>query len=427
MLGFDSFFTLDTTVTPFEKKGMFVSDEEHYRAVLHQLSETEGRDFIFCLTMQNHGGYDYDDFRVTYGAQTPFSNQVSDRAAAILTNYCWLLRQSDAALEAFINQLSSLDEPTVVVFFSDHIPPLGSDVYEEIGISATGDAGHLTPYFIWSNDGSIAPGETNLYSWQLGAYALELAGVNDDPFLAYVERLRAASGDVAPEELTAAAESEPVYDLLSYDALFANQYAYDEGGLSPENEDFQIGGKMTLEGFDVAELAGEIYFRPRLTVFDQAYLLEINGVLREMGRVAADSAQELTLRCVLTVGDKRYNESNALVYAGAQELLEAGSPMAYDAYPLWETGFELVQSSWLQGCEIYKSTDTYPVSGGTALLSGDVHWEKQPTYGLTQAWQYGVDEDGRIWLTLDKSELNGAQDPAALLETLGATLYAFEP
>lgn len=27
MLGFDSFFTLDTTVTPFEKKGMFVSDE----------------------------------------------------------------------------------------------------------------------------------------------------------------------------------------------------------------------------------------------------------------------------------------------------------------------------------------------------------------------------------------------------------------
>ena len=427
MLGFDSFFTLDTTVTPFEKKGMFVSDEEHYRAVLHQLSETEGRDFIFCLTMQNHGGYDYDDFRVTYGAQTPFSNQVSDRAAAILTNYCWLLRQSDAALEAFINQLSSLDEPTVVVFFGDHIPPLGSDVYEEIGISATGDAGHLTPYFIWSNDGSIAPGETNLYSWQLGTYALELAGMNDDPFLAYVERLRAASGDVAPEELTAAAESEPVYDLLSYDALFANQYAYDEGGLSPENEDFQIGGKMTLEGFDVAVLAGEVYFRPQLAVFDQAYLLEINGVLREMGRVAADSAQELTLRCVLTVGDKRYNESNALVYAGAQELLEAGSPMAYDAYPLWETGFELVQSGWLQGCEIYKSTDAYPVSGGTALISGDVHWEKQPTYGLTQAWQYGVDEDGRIWLTLDKSELNGAQDPAALLETLGATLYAFKP
>ena len=61
---------------------MFVSDEEHYRAILHQLSETEGRDFIFCLTMQNHGGYDYDDFRITYGAQTPFSNQVSDRTCA---------------------------------------------------------------------------------------------------------------------------------------------------------------------------------------------------------------------------------------------------------------------------------------------------------------------------------------------------------
>jgi len=203
MLGFDSFFTLDTTVTPFEKKGMFVSDEEHYRAILHQLSETEGRDFIFCLTMQNHGGYDYDDFRITYGAQTPFSNQVSDRTCAILTNYCWLLEQSDAALESFITQLSDLDEPTMVVFFSDHIPPLGTDVYEEIGISATGDAGHLTPYFIWSNDGGIAPGETNLYSWQLGAYALTLAGMNDDPFFAYVERLREAADDPAPGDLTA--------------------------------------------------------------------------------------------------------------------------------------------------------------------------------------------------------------------------------
>lgn len=427
MLGFDSFFTLDTTVTPFEKKGMFVSDEEHYRAILHQLSQTEGRDFIFCLTMQNHGGYDYDDFRVTYGAQTPFSNPLSERATVILTNYCWLIRESDAALEAFIAQLSRLEEPTVVVFFSDHIPPLGSDVYGEIGVSATGDAGHLTPYFIWSNDGSIAPGETNLYSWQLGAYALELAGMNDDPFLSYVERLREATGDVAPEELTAAAESEPVYDLLSYDALFANQYAYNEGGLSPENEDFQIGGKMTLEGFDAVEIAGEVYFRPRLAVFDQAYLLEINGVLREMGRVAAGSREELTLRCVLTVGDKRYNESNALVYAGAQELLASSTPMTYDAYPLWETDFELVQSSWLQGCEIYKSADAYPVAGGTALLSGDTHWEKQPTYGLTQAWQYGVDEGGHIWLSLSKSDLSGAQDPAALLEALGATLYAFKP
>lgn len=426
MLGFDSFFTLDTTVTPFEKEGMFVSDEEHYRAILHQLSQTEERDFIFCLTMQNHGGYDYDDFRVTYGAQAPFSNEVSDRAAAILTNYCWLLEQSDAALESFITQLSYLDEPTVVVFFGDHIPPLGSDVYEEIGVPATGDAGHLTPYFIWSNYDGFAPGETNLYSWQLGAYALELAGMNDDPFFAYVERLREAAGDPAPEALTAAAESESAYSLLSYDALFGRQYAYDEGGLSPENEDFQIGGKMTLKGFDVAEIAGEVYFRPQLEVFDQAYLLEINGVLREMGRVAADAGQELSLRCVLMVGNRRYNESNVLSYAGAQELLKAGTPMAYKTYPLWETGYEQVESQWYQDYAVYKSTDAYPVAGGTALVANGRHWEKQPTYGLTQTQQYSIDESGHVWVVLSKGDLEGT-DPAAVLKDLGATLYAFEP
>lgn len=427
MLGFDSFFTLDTTVTPFEKKGMFVSDEEHYRAILRQLSQTEERDFIFCLTMQNHGGYDYDDFRITYGAQTPFSNEISDRSTAVLTNYCWLLEQSDAALESFINQLSCLDEPTVVVFFSDHIPPLGADVYQEIGVSTAGDAGHLTPYFIWSNYGSFAPGETNLYSWQLGAYALKLAGVNDDPFFAYVERLREAAGDPVPGELTVGAESEAVYDLLSYDALFGQQYAYDEGGLSPENTDFQIGGKMTLEGFDVAEIAGEVYFRPQLDVPDQAYKLEINGVLRDMGRVAVNGEQTLTLRCALLIGNRRYNESNTLIYANARELLEAGSPMTYEAYPLWQTDYELVQSRSYQGYEIYKSINTYPVSGGTALVAEGKHWEKQPTYGLTQAQQYSVDSDGHIWVVLNKHDLDGTQSPDEVLENLGATLYAFEP
>ena len=100
--------------------------------------------------------------------------------------------------------------------------------------------------------------------------------------------------------------------------------------------------------------------------------------------------------------------------------------MAYEAYPLWETGFELVQSSWLQGCEIYKSTDAYPVSGGTALVAAGTHWEKQPIYGLTQTRQYSVDADGHVWVVLNRSDLADG-DPAALLEDLGATLYAFEP
>ena len=146
-----------------------------------------------------------------------------------------------------------------------------------------------------------------------------------------------------------------------------------------------------------------------------------------MGCVAVNGEQTLTLRCALLIGNRRYNESNTLIYANARELLEAGSPMTYEAYPLWQTDYELVQSRSYQGYEIYKSINTYPVSGGTALVAEGNHWEKQPTYGLTQAQQYSVDSDGHIWVVLSKHDLDGTQSPDEVLENLGATLYAFEP
>ena len=62
----------------------------------------------------------------------------------------------------------------------------------------------------------------------------------------------------------------------------------------------------------------------------------------------------------------------------------------------------------------------------TALVAAGTHWEKQPTYGLTQTRQYSVDADGHVWVVLNRSDLADG-DPAALLEDLGATLYAFEP
>lgn len=74
--------------------------------------------------MQNHGGYGYDDFRKTYGAAVPFRNGLSDGSERVLANYCYLLGQSDAALRNFIAGLRAFEEPTLLVFFGDHIPRL---------------------------------------------------------------------------------------------------------------------------------------------------------------------------------------------------------------------------------------------------------------------------------------------------------------
>lgn len=414
MEGFDSFQTLDTNTKAFEKKGMFVSDQEHYTSVMEILRETASRDFIFCLTMQNHGGYEYDDFRITYGADTPFQNSLSAVVEKVAANYCWLLEQSDRALEQFIGELSAFEEPTLLVFYGDHIPPFGTNVFEELGVNASGEEGHLTPYFIWSNVKNTAC-TVDMEAWQLGAHALTLAGLNDDPFLSYVERLRETG-----------AKTDETYELLCYDALFGKQYAYDEGGLSPENADFEIGGSMTLEGFDVAVVADAIYLRPRLTKPDQAYKLSIDGQTRDIACVSAD-AKALSIKCIMPNGKGgKYNESNALDFASAGELLAQSGELSYQTHPLWETAYELVESKWYRGYEVYRSVERFPVAKLTALTAQGERWQWQPTYGIAKEAQYALDGDGRVWLSVSKKTLAGGRGLVEQLSEWNATLYAFE-
>lgn len=419
MEGFDAFYTTDTTTTSFQKTGQFITDAEHYDAALRTMRESEERDFVFLITMQNHGGYAYDDFRVTYGADQPFTDQFSSETEKILSNYCYLLGESDKALEAFITELEAFEEPTLVVLFGDHIPPFGADAYAELGVETTGDAGHLTPYFIWSNRENT-PETLDMYAYQLGANALKRAGWDDDPFFHYIETLRA---DMEGEPLTGSRAGDALYDLLSYDALFGEQYAYQEGGLSPENKQYEIGGEMVLDGFEAAPIGDQIYLRPKLTVRDQAYQLEINGQITSLHSVSAD-AGSLTLRCVmLGPSGQLLNESEALSYESARALVDESEALAVRSLPAWEYDYELVESRWERSCDVYRSiqplTDAQPI----ALTLDGVCQECRSVYDLRKTGQYGVDQEGRLWIAVSRAEVGEADAVRQYLEKHGIVLY----
>ncbi|MEG1360434.1 MAG: LTA synthase family protein [Clostridia bacterium] len=393
MLGFDSFYTTDTTTKAFEKKGMFTSDAEHYRAIMSQLQKTEQQDFVFCLTMQNHGGYGYDDFRNTYGAVVPFTDTLSAEGEKVVTNYCYLLSQSDAALRDFISDLQAFEEPTWLVFFGDHIPPFGAEIYEELGIPVSGETGYLTPYFIWSNQQPLS-GTQDLKAYELGAYALSLAGLNTDPFLREVERLREGGS-----------AQNARYELLSYDALFGKQYAYNEGNLSPSNPGFQIGGEMALAGFDAAEVGNAVYLRPRLAIADQAFRLSVDGQLRDT-RYVLKTDQPLTLQCVMTNSNgTRYNQSNPLTFAGTEALLAQSGSLPYEAFPLWNCEYELAAERGHGDTLLFRSIKPFVAGKNTAVTLGGERLDWQPVYGINKADQYGLNADGTLTLSVSRKKL----------------------
>ena len=118
----------------------FISDKECYRKILEKQDESNanGRpSFIFAVTIQNHGSYQYEDFEAAEYTDDDIFNQ-----------YLTLTSISDSALEYLLAELSERDEKTVVVMFGDHQP--GIDV-SLASADMSGINKYITPYIMWAN------------------------------------------------------------------------------------------------------------------------------------------------------------------------------------------------------------------------------------------------------------------------------------
>lgn len=182
-----------------------VSDQEMYELMLDR-HEREPKDeplFMFGVTMQNHGGYDFGDIgleRITLAG---------DQHNEAAENYLTLIHESDKAFEMFIRELEKSDRPTVLLMFGDHQPSLSMDFLEQLhgGALETLDEQMLrykVPFVIWANydiDEKTVDCTSLNY---LSVYLMEAAGL---PLSPYQEFLRDT------EKLIPAINSNGYYSL----------------------------------------------------------------------------------------------------------------------------------------------------------------------------------------------------------------------
>ena len=172
----------------------FVSDREMYEYVLNALDEQGDGvpSFVFGITMQNHGGYEYDGpvfdktvYLEGYKGNYPQAEQ-----------YLSLINETDKATEYFLTELEQYPEDTVVLFFGDHFPKLENEFYEELAGGPLDTLEeqmkqHTVPFFIWANY-DIPEAEVELTSLNfLSRYLLDAARIDLPPyyqFLAEVEQ-----------------------------------------------------------------------------------------------------------------------------------------------------------------------------------------------------------------------------------------------
>lgn len=228
----------------------FVSDDAVADRIIAEFEKNEptGKGF-FChtVTMLNHTSYYASDWAEELQVGMTATCELSQTEYETLRSYATGIRYADAMLKKLVDYFSRVAEPTVILFFGDHQPSLGSPGYElmqRIGYVAdnTTPEGILalqsTPYLIWNNfQTEPTAAQMDLSMFHLVPYMTRMLDLPRPAFHGYMDELfeltrgvtRKVSldGDGIPvQSLQGEAKAKfDEYLTLVYDGLLGEQYA----------------------------------------------------------------------------------------------------------------------------------------------------------------------------------------------------------
>ena len=201
LLGFDEMYFEDD----FPQKDMirfFVSDQEMFETVLDKYRKnvrTEDNVFLFGVTMQNHGGYEFS------AEDNPELDQRYVRSVRIDHNtdgryddaeqYLSLARETDRAVKYFLGELQKIDRDVVVLFYGDHFPGLSEAFYDKVlgrNFETLDEyqRKYTVPFFVWTNyDSEEKTVELTSLNY-LSNYLYDAAGIEYPAYNRFLARVQ---------------------------------------------------------------------------------------------------------------------------------------------------------------------------------------------------------------------------------------------
>jgi len=250
--GFDKFISSEIMIYP-EYKGPFISDMEVTNRILDEIKREDAPIFLFAVTMQNHGPYEKNRYN-NMNIRLENSN-FSSEAKEILETYAQGIYDADQALGTLIEEIEQIGEPTVVIFFGDHLPVLGDNykVYLEANYIRSPNMNqwsleervkmYTTPLLIWANTDTnmhLLDEEPIIGASFLGAKILDVVGIEKNQHLQFNNFLSQQiagmtnmvtvyqNGQLSlkpPQHMNELIEN---YKILQYDNLFGEKYGFND-------------------------------------------------------------------------------------------------------------------------------------------------------------------------------------------------------
>lgn len=231
-MGFSKFISMEFFDQKFE--GPYLADDEAANLIIKESRATAGPDMIFTNTMENHFHFWPGKFK----ENTIKISGVEGQAKGFLETLSQGINGADRMLLKLVDHFSQTNEPTILVFFGDHLPSLGDDYKGFIDakyISGTDDPDFLakmyrTPLLVWNN--YLPEGREDLYMSPsfLGPYILEKAQLKGTYYTDFLKELYKKIPVIPPQDYYAKmnikAEDLKDYEKLQYDIMFGEQHGY---------------------------------------------------------------------------------------------------------------------------------------------------------------------------------------------------------
>ena len=206
-MGFDTFTSkefmniLQTTENGWAKDDILI---EH---ILEAMDTTEQQDLVVGISVQGHG--DYPEEQVIENPKIKVQGIEDEALKNKWEYYVNQVYEMDAFAGKLVQAIEDRGEPTVIVFYGDHLPTMGLKA-EDLKSRYL----YNTNYVIWDNIG-LPKEDGNIPAYQIVAEVFDRLGVHSGTVFNYHQERNQTKNYLSDLE------------LLQYDILYGEQYVYD--------------------------------------------------------------------------------------------------------------------------------------------------------------------------------------------------------
>lgn len=257
-MGFDTFTSKEFMNVLQTTENGWAKDEILTHHIMEAMDTTKQEDFVFTVSVQGHGNY--PETQVIENPKIKVEGIEDEALKNKWEYYVNQVYEMDQFVGDLIKAVEERNEPSVVVFYGDHLPTMGLKA-EDLKSRYL----YNTNYVIWDNIG-LQKHDKNIPAYQLMSEVLNRLDIHSGTVFNYHQQRKGTKNYLSDLE------------LLQYDILYGKQYVYN--GKAPITEGHMVMGirNVSLSSIVPQLNSGYSLYGENFTKYSRVY---VNGEMQK--------------------------------------------------------------------------------------------------------------------------------------------------